>query len=65
MEEAQRITPEEARPKVKSGKAVLVCAYNDEEAFKKMMLEGAISYSEFFSCLPRYVKNLEVIFYCA
>jgi hypothetical protein len=65
MAEAARITPEEAYSRVKSGKALLVCAYNDDEAFKKNRLEGAISYGEFASRIPVISKDQEIIFYCA
>ncbi len=47
MSEPERVTPEEAYNKLKSGKALLVCAYEDEMRFKSMRLEGAISLSEF------------------
>ncbi|MEN6464502.1 MAG: ArsR family transcriptional regulator [Syntrophaceae bacterium] len=65
MTEAERITPEDAYSKVKSGEAILVCAYNDDEAFKKNRLEGAISYGEFSSMVPALAKDREIIFYCA
>lgn len=63
--ETERITPEKAYPRVKSGEAILVCAYNDDEAFRKNKLEGAISYGEFSSRVPGLAKNQEIIFYCA
>ena len=65
MTEAERITPEEAYSEVKSGRAILVCAYNDDEAFKKNKLEGAISYGEFSSRIPGIPKDQKIIFYCA
>lgn len=63
--EAARITTEEAYSKVKSGKALLICAYNDDEAFKKNKLEGAISYGDFAARIPSLSKDQEIIFYCA
>lgn len=63
--EAARITPQDSYPKVKSGAALLVCAYNDDDAFKKYRLEGAISYGEFSSRAPSLPKEQEIIFYCA
>jgi hypothetical protein len=63
MGEAQRITPEEIHEKVKSGKTLLVCAYEDEAKFKKMQLEGAISLSEFISQLPELANDQEIVFY--
>jgi rhodanese-related sulfurtransferase len=65
MEEPKRMSPEEVRRKVKEGKALLVCAYEAEEKFKKVRLEGAISLSEFKLRVPSLTKDQEVIFYCA
>ncbi len=63
MSEPERITPEEAYNKLKSGKALLVCAYEDEIRFKSMRLEGAISLSEFRSKLSSLAKDQEIVFY--
>ena len=60
-----RMTPEGVRPRVQSGGALLVCAYDDEEKFKKMQLEGAISLGEFKSRLPLLPMDQEIVFYCA
>ncbi len=60
-----RITPEETRKKLKSGTALLVCAYDDESKFKQIQLEGGIPLSEFKSRLPTVEKDKEIIFYCA
>jgi hypothetical protein len=65
MTDALRIKPEEVFPRVKSGEAVLVCAYNDDEQYRKMQLEGSISLAEFYARLPRYAKDKEIVFYCA
>jgi hypothetical protein len=63
MMEAKRITPEEVHGKVKSGKTLLVCAYEDEARFKKMQLEGAISFNEFKSKLRALSNDQEIVFY--
>ena len=63
MMEPERIAPEEVYAKVKSGRTLLVCAYEDDAKFKKMQLEGAISLNEFRSKLPSLPKNQEIIFY--
>jgi hypothetical protein len=63
MAEPERITPEEAYQKLKNGKALLVCAYEDETKFKAMQLEGAISLNAFKSRLPSLAKDQEIIFY--
>jgi hypothetical protein len=65
MAEPLRIAPEEVRKKVISGKALLVCAYDDEEIFKQFHLEGAMPLSEFRSKLSSLNKDHEIIFYCA
>jgi rhodanese-related sulfurtransferase len=65
MAEPKRITPEEVHQKLKAGKVLLVCAYEDEAKFKKVQLQGAISLNEFKSKLPSLAKDQEVVFYCA
>jgi hypothetical protein len=63
MTEPTRIPAEEARRKVTSGEAMLVCAYEDEEKFRKMHLQDAISLQEFKTRLPALSKEQEIIFY--
>ena len=63
MTEPVRILPEEARTRLLSNKAILVCAYEEEEKFRKMHLEGAISLSEFKEREPLLSKEREIIFY--
>jgi len=63
MTEPQRVTPEEVHETLKSGKILLVCAYEDESKFKQMQLEGAISLKEFKSKLPSLSKDQEIVFY--
>ena len=65
MDEPERISVEEVRRKLKSGEVLLVCAYDDEERFRSMHLEGAISFQEFESRLPSLSKDQEIVFYCA
>ncbi|TNF55729.1 ArsR family transcriptional regulator [bacterium] len=65
MSEPSRVSSEETRQKVVSGSALLVCAYDNEEKFKKVQLEGAISLNEFRDRLPTLHKNHEIIFYCS
>jgi hypothetical protein len=61
--EPARISPADAYQKVQAGTALLVCAYPDDETFKKMQLEGAISLKAFESKLPSLKKDQEIIFY--
>jgi len=65
MIEPIRINPEETRKKVLSGTAIFVCAYEDEEKFRKMHLEGAISLNEFKSKVASLSSEQEIVFYCA
>lgn len=65
MTEPKRISPEEIYEKLKAEKVLLVCAYEDEAKFKKMRLQGAISFSEFRSKLSFLSKDQEIVFYCA
>jgi hypothetical protein len=65
MTEMIRVTPREARERVLSRSAMLVCAYDDDEKFRLVQLEGAISLNEFKSRLLSLDKDKEIIFYCA
>jgi hypothetical protein len=63
MAEPNRITAEEVHQKLKTGKVLLVCAYEDEVKFRKIQLQGAISLNEFKSGLPSLRKDQEIVFY--
>jgi len=65
MVDPKRISVREAYQKMKTGKALLVCGYEDEAKFKMMCLEGALSWKEFEARLPKLSKDQEIIFYCA
>lgn len=65
MSEILRIGPREARDAVASGRALLVCAYEDERAYRQMRLEGAISFRELISRLPSLARDQEIVCYCA
>jgi rhodanese-related sulfurtransferase len=65
MAEPERISPEAAHKKLKAGAALLVCAYDDEDKFKMVHIEGALSFNEFKSKLSSLTKDQEIIFYCA
>lgn len=62
--EVERIGPEEAMMKAKSGEALLVCAYEDEKC-KTLLFEDALLRSEFESKLGTLSKTQEIIFYCS
>jgi len=40
MSEVGRVTPEEIYPRVKSGACLLACAYESDDTFRTMRLEG-------------------------
>ena len=65
MSEPIRIPVNEARQKITSGQALLVCAYDDADKFKKNHLEGALPFSELLQKLPMLAKSQVIIFYCA
>ena len=65
MTEPERITAEEVYKRVKDGSTLLVCAYDDEDKFSTVHLEGAISFNAFKSKLPSLAKDQEIVFYCA
>jgi hypothetical protein len=65
MAELKRLNPEEVYTNVKAGRSLLICAYDDDEKFKKVHLEGAISLGEFGSRLSSLKKDQELVFYCA
>jgi rhodanese-related sulfurtransferase len=65
MAEVQRIDPEEAREHVRSGQALLICAYDDETKWDRMRLEGSVSLRELESEAAALPRDRELIFYCA
>ncbi|RPI79557.1 MAG: ArsR family transcriptional regulator [Desulfobacteraceae bacterium] len=62
---AKLISVQEARAQVLSGQALLVCAYDSDELFNKMRLEGAVALGEFKKKFANGDKNRTIIFYCA
>lgn len=64
MSKHERISAEGAKNKVKSSEALLVCAYEEDEKFTKMRLEGALSFKEFKNKVASIPKDKEIIFYC-
>jgi hypothetical protein len=65
MNEVTRVTPEEVYPRLISGEALLVCAYEDEAKFQRLRLAGATSLSAFKSLQPTLSRDQEIVFYCA
>jgi hypothetical protein len=60
-----RLSPQKVRDKVTSGEALLVCAYDNEDKFRKNHLDGAISLAAFKARLSSLSEDQEIIFYCA
>jgi hypothetical protein len=65
MKKPKGIDPTQAREKVRSGRATLVCAYEEEDKCRKILLDGGDTFSRFQSVLPRLSKEEEIIFFCA
>jgi hypothetical protein len=65
MPEVSRISVQEARQDVNTGRALLVCAYEQEEKCSQVALEGSISLTQFQQRAPSLPKDQEVIFFCA
>ncbi|KAF0184499.1 MAG: hypothetical protein FD164_355 [Nitrospirae bacterium] len=61
----QKISPHEAHIKVEGDAAILVCAYDDDEKCRGMLLEGAILLSTLKSREEKLPQDTEIIFYCA
>jgi len=59
------ISAVEAHERATSGDALLVCAYADEEACRKVQLEGSIRLVELESRIAALPVDREIIFYCA
>jgi rhodanese-related sulfurtransferase len=64
MARHEKISPEGVRKKVKASEALLVCAYEEDEKFRQMRLEGAMSYKEFKKKVASIPRDQEIIFYC-
>ncbi len=62
-ENVERISPEAAKSEVEAGKAVMVCAYDDEHC-KSMQIEGTLLRGDFVNKLSDIPKDKEIIFYC-
>ena len=64
-EQVVRVSPQEAYPQIIEGKALLVCAYENEKTCSTIMLERAITLKEFQGRLAGLKKDQPIIFYCA
>lgn len=64
MAEIARITPEETKRRMDSGQAILVCAYESDDKYESVKLDGSISLNEFKQHLPDMPQEQEIVFYC-
>ncbi|MDJ0621974.1 MAG: hypothetical protein QNJ17_03345 [Desulfocapsaceae bacterium] len=65
MANVNRVSANEIREEVVSGKTLLVCAYDDDAKFSRNHLEGAIPLSEFKTRVPDMAVDDKIVFYCA
>jgi len=65
MKKPKGIDPTQAREKVQSGEATLVCAYEDDEKCSRILLDGSITMRQLQAGLKNRNKDEELIFYCA
>ena len=65
MADVERIPAEEARQRVRSGQALLICAYEDEAKCNPIRLEGSITLGEFQARASALPRDKELMFYCA
>lgn len=63
--EVRRVEPEDVRRRMDTGEAILACAYESDEKFQSMQLEGAESLNNLRARMPDIPKEQEIIFYCA
>jgi hypothetical protein len=63
--EVPRIDAAEARERTRSGRALLVCAYDDDQKCRSMLLAGAIPKSELERRGASLDATREIILYCA
>lgn len=63
MNDIPRISPREARERVRAGTSLLVCAYDNEDKFNAIRLEGALSLRDLRERENSLPKDQEIIFY--
>lgn len=60
-----RIEPRDAKGRIDSGAALLVCAYDSPEKFSRNHLQGALALDQLQGRESALAKESEIIFYCA
>jgi hypothetical protein len=61
----ERVSADEARREVESGRALLVCAYDDEAKYRQMRLQNAVTLQDVQRRIDSIPHNQTLIFYCA
>ena len=61
----ERVSAEQARRDVEAGRALLVCAYDDENKCRQLRLQNAIVLQDLQRRLASIPPNQTLIFYCA
>lgn len=65
MADDDRIDVEATRLRVQAGQALLVCAYDDVDKCRSMLLEDAITLADFEQRRGQLPPDQEIILYCA
>lgn len=65
MKQVQSVSAQEAFTRARNGIALLICAYESDDKFRNVHLEGAIPLSAFKTSLSTIAHDKELIFYCA
>ena len=65
MHDVPRVSPDEARRELVSGRALLVCAYDDDAKCNRMKLDGAVTLTDLQARAASLPKDTRIIFYCA
>lgn len=65
MPDVARTDAHTARREVATGRAWLICAYEDRQRCRDIRLEGAIDMDELEARLPTARKDQPMVFYCA
>jgi hypothetical protein len=61
---AGRVSVAEARKRLSSSDALVVCAYEDQDKCEKIRLAGALTYNELKAMETSLSTARELIFYC-
>ena len=64
-DQVPRVSAEEARREVEAGRALLVCAYDNETQCRQLRLQNAIALHDLQRRVDSVPHNQTLIFYCA